>query len=1608
MKIIQKRIVSLLVSVALLFTLLPMSAMAEDALPIQDSGQPLSLSIGVSNISESSAEIAFAASMDGTIYYAVCRAYEQPPEEAVLLTKDTVMAKEGSAAAVVTELAAQTGYTAYALLEDTAGKCSTVATKEFTTEDEATMESEANSPTAAQSPTMAEPALLTPNAGYRAGEPVPYLDDKGAEQTCDVYTKLTAEYILSSSSTLTDGWYVVDSTFTYANRITISGDVHIILTDSANMTASKGITVEGSNSLTIYDQSGGTGKLTATGSKDGDAGIGGGESIAGGTITINGGTVTAKSGVQGAGIGGGDDGAGGNITINGGMVTATSNNFGAGIGGGLGGAGGTIVISGDAEVKATGGSGFSDSALALGGGAGIGSGGGISNYIHDGNSPASGSITISGNANVTAQGGGGNGSYTIKAHGGAGIGSGGAAGTGDSTGSVGTITIDNTAMISATGGLGNGANDGAKIGAGGSQSGVGKSYYTITIDNQPASNTIATQGSITESLNVVASASPSSALTYEWFSSSTNSNTGGVTTGVKTPSFPIPVTLALGNHYYYCVVSAMGADSVSSDVAKVSITAPTPQILPSGTVNIKGANFKVNMDDATSISYGGKKWCVIGANGEAGVATETGSMTLLAKDNFGLTRFCEEYPYDTNNYSAIISKNTPESALKAAIESSVTFTTAEDAVIKLVNLTGGTNATAQDGMYGDDIKDAKLWPLSVSEANAVNSELRKAAYYWWLRSPASRTYDAAIVISDGNVDSIGSPVGPSYDGGVRPALKLNLSSVLFASATGGPGAKSSVPANGVLSSNVAPSASLKLTVLDSKHIITSATTSDTITENSTISVSYEGASTGKALSAIVVKKADGAVTHYGKLAENISDPNGNASVTLPEGFDRNTMDLKLFTETINNDNLTDYASQPVGVTVGAPAPTNVTLNAVTANGSATQTTTQLTLTFDKDISGLTAEDINIVGATKGTLTKETGTGVYTLGISDIKVSDNKYVKVSVSKAGYAFTPTARTATVRVYTPPISYTIQVSASPVSYGSVTGGGSVTNGSSVTLKATANSGYRFVKWTENGTEVSTANPYTFTANANRTLVAVFEANSSGSEGNGGNGKGGGTITMPSTNVTIDKQPNMPTVAKVNISGTVKDGILFATITEQIVKDAIKAAQDAAKKSGKEADGIAVDFNVTGSGNYTSLNAAMDAGSIDRLKEAGVKFVKIGSTVLDITLDTGAIAELDSQSTGTVTVSAKKLTKLPDAAKKLIDNRPVFDITVSYKKNGKTELVSKFGKGIVTLGIAYQATGKENKGNLFGVYVDKNGKPQLLTNSSYDNTGRLIFSRNSLSTYGVGYKASAPNFTDTAKHWAKDNIDFVVSRGLITGSSESIFAPNTAITRADFLMALGRLSGADVSSYKSSSFTDVKNTDTAMPYIEWAVKNKIVSGYGNGKFGPNDSITREQMAVMMVNYAEATGYKLPVSRQSITFADDAKISAYAKAAVKAIQQTGVVGGKGNNLFDPQGNASRAEASTILRRFVELVIDEGTARGWVQNDAGQWQYIGENGKPAIGWISIENGKVYYFTKGGMEVCGKWLEIDSKWYYFYADGSLAKSTKVDGYEIGPDGVRKAK
>ena len=194
---------------------------------------------------------------------------------------------------------------------------------------------------------------------------ISYLDKDGQEQICEKCTSV------GTGTAWTSGWYYVGSDITISNRITVTGDVHLILGDGATLSATKGITVETDNSLTIYAQSTGEnmGKLVA-GSQSENAAIGG-ASAAGGNITINGGDIQATGGYSAAGIGGGYYHDGGNIVIKGGTVTAIGGDYAAGIGGGAFADGGNITISGG-TVTANGG----PAAAGIGGGGG-GNGGNI-------------------------------------------------------------------------------------------------------------------------------------------------------------------------------------------------------------------------------------------------------------------------------------------------------------------------------------------------------------------------------------------------------------------------------------------------------------------------------------------------------------------------------------------------------------------------------------------------------------------------------------------------------------------------------------------------------------------------------------------------------------------------------------------------------------------------------------------------------------------------------------------------------------------------------------------------------------------------------------------------------------------------------------------------------------------------------------------------------------------------------------------------------------------------------------------------------------------------------------------------------------------------------
>ena len=515
-----------------------------------------------------------------------------------------------------------------------------------------------------------------------------------------------------------------------------------------------------------------------------------------------------------------------------------------------------------------------------------------------------------------------------------------------------------------------------------------------------------------------------------------------------------------------------------------------------------------------------------------------------------------------------------------------------------------------------------------------------------------------------------------------------------------------------------------------------------------------------------------------------------------------------------------------------------------------------------------------------------------------------------------------------------------------------------------------------------------------------------SSGGSGGGGDSSSGGSGNNDNTNQPKEK-PQAPVTGETKPIQPDKNG--NAAVDNSSVQSAIDKAKQDAKKNGTTENGIAVTVPITSAAGQTSFNVTIKAQTLDLLVKENVRqFTVAIDHLVSVNIGLDTLKQLDAASAGgDIILRANKVDALRSTeAKAAIETRPAYDLSLVYLSGGKETPITSLNGHTISVRLSYTPAKGEQTGNLYAVYVDDVGKVEWITKSSYDASLKaVVFETGHFSVYGVGYKNPAPAFTDIHNHWAADNILFAASRGLLSGTSDTTFSPNTGMTRGMFVTALGRLAGINPDSYQTGKFTDVKADAYYAPYVNWAAQNGIVEGVTATTFAPDTNINREQMAVIMANYAKKLGYDLPKPLQAVTFADNAQISSWAKDAVKSMQQAGILAGKNGNKFDPKGTATRAEVATVLRRFVEIVIDPQTANGWQQNDSGQWSYY-RNGKPVKGWLS-DDQKWYWLDKAtGMMFAGGWKQIDGKWYYFYTDGTMAVNTTIDGYTIGSDGARK--
>lgn len=290
------------------------------------------------------------------------------------------------------------------------------------------------------------------------------------------------------------------------------------------------------------------------------------------------------------------------------------------------------------------------------------------------------------------------------------------------------------------------------------------------------------------------------------------------------------------------------------------------------------------------------------------------------------------------------------------------------------------------------------------------------------------------------------------------------------------------------------------------------------------------------------------------------------------------------------------------------------------------------------------------------------------------------------------------------------------------------------------------------------------------------------------------------------------------------------------------------------------------------------------------------------------------------------------------------------SNKTNDTTKVIKRFteadwgkpdAEGYYTM--TYKVPADKNRyyrlrGTNLGADVDgytKNGEP--LKDQSFDYEGTATAEENeerfnnindrnytSMWFYSNPIFVEIPDnkpelsFNDVNGHWASSAIEKTVNEGLFMGTSSTSFSPNMAMSRSMLVTVMHRLAGKPEGG--SHAFKDVKADAYYNDAVAWASSKGIIKGVNSERFAPEQSISREQLAQIVYNYVKTTGKDVSINNSLADFTDADKVSSWASNAMQWAVGSGLLSGKGNGKLDPSGTATRAEAATILQRFIETI----------------------------------------------------------------------------------------
>jgi beta-glucosidase len=371
----------------------------------------------------------------------------------------------------------------------------------------------------------------------------------------------------------------------------------------------------------------------------------------------------------------------------------------------------------------------------------------------------------------------------------------------------------------------------------------------------------------------------------------------------------------------------------------------------------------------------------------------------------------------------------------------------------------------------------------------------------------------------------------------------------------------------------------------------------------------------------------------------------------------------------------------------------------------------------------------------------------------------------------------------------------------------------------------------------------------------------------------------------------------------------------TTTVAETDLNSALDSAKSVGKGVKTVSILVQeLTGQSAYDIILPAANLSSSTLTSKLEV-VTAIGTVLLPSNMLSAS--ELNGSGKIVLTIAAADTTKLDAAIQAQIGNRPVIELSL---KAGNSLISWNNPSAPVTVSVPYKPIAEElaNKDHITVWYIDGQGNAVAVPSGRYDEkTGTITFTTTHFSQFAVVFVTRT--FKDTDKiSWAKQAIESMASKGVINGTSETTFAPNEKIKRADFIVLLVKALG--LTAEADGNFTDVSSSAYYADAIGVAKKLGIVQGKGYNRFEPTSYITRQEMMTLAARALSVTSIELtPGSADDLAgFTDLAKVAPFALDGVATLVHNGIVVGDGTHV-NPLGNATRAETAVMIYKMYNL-----------------------------------------------------------------------------------------